>query len=72
MEMVEKLARVTFMVLAAALFGWVFALLALETAWRRWRAARRGAGAATVESAYVARPKTRPTREFRTRRATSW
>lgn len=69
MEVLEKVWRLVFMVLAGALFGWVFALLALETAWRRWRG-NRVPGAVPLETAYQAHPKTRPTRALR--RATSW
>lgn len=61
MELFEKVARGVFMLLAGALFGWVFALLALESAWRRWRdGAKR-----SKESGYASRPRLRPTTTYR-------
>ncbi|MBM4187658.1 MAG: hypothetical protein FJ206_10135 [Gemmatimonadetes bacterium] len=68
MEFVEKLARGVFMVLAIALFGWVIALLAIESAWRRWREGSKR----REDGVYAARPGLRPTTEFRTRRMASW
>ena len=70
MEVFEKVWRLVFMVLAGALFGWVFALLALESAWRRWRSNRAAGATVRLEAAYQAYPKTRPTQALR--RATSW
>jgi hypothetical protein len=61
---IEKLTKFAF----AVLFGWIIAILALETALRR-RSAKRRARAAEIEAAYRERPKTRPTTEYRVARA---